>query len=225
MAAGSFVLLSAANTMEQLLVRSELRETLRRQGFIVIRSAIQTQLLDTARSRVLETLQKFGDKLAQPEGELPYCLPLPLREHYPLIDRAEELLKEIGADPHYLQNLMLIMKRPHEGRRYWHTDMGALYAPSHEDAPEVFVLYFLQKTTLDLKNGCLLVVPGYAEGPQHSDRVTTPMKDEYAIEVELGDVIVFDPRLLHGSMPNDSEDYRYNIRLWIQTRWTKEEEC
>ena len=208
-------------TMEQL-IQTTLRETLRQQGFIVIQSAIQVSLLDTARARVINTLQQAGDKLAQPEGELPYCLPLPLRDHYPLIDRAEELLKSIGADPYYLQNLMLIMKRPNEGRRYWHTDMGAIYAPSDTDAPEVFVLYFLQKTTLELKNGCLLVVPGYAEGPQHSDRVTTPMKDEHAIEVDLGDVIIFDPRLLHGSMPNDSDEFRYNIRLWVQTRWTKE---
>jgi ectoine hydroxylase-related dioxygenase (phytanoyl-CoA dioxygenase family) len=81
------------------------------------------------------------------------------------------------------------------------------------------VLYFLQPTTVALNNGCLLVVPGYSEGPQHSDRVTTPMEHEHPIETEVGDVIVFDPRLLHGSLPNETEEYRFNIRLWIQTRW------
>ena len=197
----------------------DLRSELRQRGFIVLPAAMDTRLLATAKEKVEATLKVMGDKLAQPEGELPYCLPLPLREHYPLIDRAEELLKGLGADPYYLQNLMLVMKRPHEGRRYWHTDMGPLYAPSEIDAPELFVLYFLQPTTVALKNGCLLVVPGYAEGPQHSERVTTPMKEEYPVEVDTGDVIVFDPRLLHGSLPNESEEFRYNIRLWIQTRW------
>jgi ectoine hydroxylase-related dioxygenase (phytanoyl-CoA dioxygenase family) len=45
------------------------------------------------------------------------------------------------------------------------------------------------------------------------------MKDEYPIEMELGDAIIFDPRLMHGSLPNETDDYRFNIRLWILTRW------
>lgn len=201
---------------------TEIRETLRQKGFALIKSAIDPAYLATAEEKVWKTLASYGDQLRQPEGELPYCLPLPLREHYSLIDHAEALLQSIGADPYYLQNLMLIMKRPHEGRRYWHTDMGTIYAPSEIDAPEVFVLYMLQRTTLE--NGCLLVVPGYADGPQHSDRVTTPMKDEYPIQTEIGDVILLDPRLLHASMPNDTDAHRFNIRLWIQTRW-KEKAC
>lgn len=206
----------------QVESRIDLRESLRKEGFVLMKGAIDPALLETAKKHVVVTIEEYGDKLNQPEGELPYCLPLPLKPHYPIIDHAEALLQSIGADPYYLQNLMLIMKRPYEGRRYWHTDMPPLYAPSETDAPELFVLYFLQKTTI--QNGALLVVPGYAEGPQHSERVTTPMEGEYAIETEPGDVIVFDPRLLHGSMPNDSGDYRYNVRLWIQTRW-KEKSC
>ena len=75
----------------------------------------------------------------------------------------------------------------------------------------------LQPTTTE--NGCLLVVPGYAEGPQHSDRVTTPMENEYPIQTELGDVIIFDPRLLHGSLENKTDVHRFNVRLWIDTKW------
>ncbi len=206
------------------LTTTDVRQTIRTNGFVLMKSVIDPGLLGTAKKRVWETIEKFGDELKQPEGELPYCLPLPMRQHYPLIDHAEAMLQGIGADPFNLQNLMLIMKRPHEGRRYWHTDMPPIFAPSDEDAPELFVLYFLQKTTVELKNGCLLVIPGYAEGPQHSDRVVTPMKGEHPIETELGDAIIFDPRLMHGSLPNDTDDYRFNIRLWIQTRW-KDKAC
>ncbi len=116
---------------------------------------------------------------------------------------------------------MLIMKTPHEGRRFWHTDNPPIFEPSEEDASELFVIYMLQRTSVELRNGCLLVVPRYAEGPQHSQRVTTPIAGEYPIETELGDVIIMDPRLLHASLPNDTDDHRFNVRLWIQCRWEK----
>lgn len=204
----------------------ETRENLRKNGFVVLKSVIDPALLVKAEVKARETMAFYGDKLdkLEKDGELPYCLPMPVHDHIALLDHAEALLESIGTQPNsmWLQNLMLIMKKPHEGRRFWHTDCPPIFAPSDEDAPEVFVLYFLQKTTV--KNGALLVVPGYAEGPQHSERVTTPMEGEYAIEVDPGDVIVFDPRLLHGSMPNDTDNYRFNVRLWIQTKW-KDKQC
>lgn len=202
------------------IVAVDFREQLRLNGFVVFKAAIDPAILEAAVPKVRATMKAFEGQ--QPVGDLPYCMPLPMKEHYPIIDHAEALLQGIGAEPHNLYNLMLIMKRPHEGRRFWHTDCPAIFAPSDEDAPELFALYFLQKTTV--QNGALLVVPGYAEGPQHSERVTTPMDGEYAIETEPGDMIVFDPRLLHGSMPNDTDDYRFNIRLWIQTNW-KDKSC
>ncbi len=205
--------------METVAIGADLREKLRVNGFVVVKHAVDVSLLDAARDKVWATLKDYGGELVQPEGELPYCLPLPLKQHYPMIDHAEALMQSIGADPYNLQNLMLIMKRPHEGRRYWHTDMPPIFEPSAEDPPEVFILYFLQPTSVALANGCLLVVPGYADGPQHSERVTTPFPGEYPIEIDMGDVIMLDPRLLHGSLPNESDDYRFNVRLWIQTRW------
>jgi hypothetical protein len=203
--------------MKEMTIATDIRQTLRTQGFALLRSAIEPSLLDKSKAAAWRTVESYGDQLRQADGELPYCLPLPVKDHIPLLDHAEALLQGIGADPYYLTNLMLIMKRPQEGRRYWHTDAAPLYAPSPTDAPELFALYFLQRTTIE--NGCLLVVPGYAEGPQHSDRVVTPMEGEYPVETEPGDVIIMDPRLLHGSMPNDTDDYRFNIRLWIQCRW------
>lgn len=195
------------------------REALRKEGFILMRSVIDPKLLQTAQGLVWETIRGYGEALKQEEGELPYCIPLPFRDHYPIIDHAEELLIGLGAEPFNLQNAMLIMKRPHEGRRYWHTDLSPIFEPAKEDAAELFVIYMLQATTVERGNGCLLVVPGYADGPQHSDRITTPMAEEYPIETEPGDVIIMDPRLLHASLPNETESYRFNIRLWIQTRW------
>ncbi len=196
---------------------TNVRELLRVNGFVLMRSVIDPDILRTATGHVWKAVKEFDSR--QPEGDLPYCVPLPVLHYYPLLDHAESMLIQMGADPFYLQNLMLIMKRPHEGRRYWHTDLPPIYAPAEDEAKELFVLYFLQDTTVEKKNGCLLVVPGYAEGPQHSERVTTPIAEEYPIEVKLGDVIVFDPRLLHGSLENETEEYRFNIRLWVMTRW------
>ncbi len=205
--------IKAMHTIQETSVR----ESLRTQGFVLMRSVIDPALLRVAAERVRDTVKRFDSE--QPIGDLPYCVPLPVDEHFALLDHAESLLIEIGADPFYLQNLMLIMKRPHEGRRYWHTDLPPIFAPSEKDAPQLFVLYFLQDTTVEKRNGCLLVVPGYAEGPQHSQRVTTPIAEEYPIEVQMGDVIIFDPRLLHGSLENETDEYRFNIRLWVMTRW------
>ena len=206
-------------TLTQLTTTA--RESLRTSGFVVIRSAIDPALLDKAKEKAWGTIREYSGKLKEIEaaGDLPYCLPMAVKDHIPLLDHAEGLLRSLGADPHWLQNLMLIMKRPREGRRFWHTDCPPLFAPSEEDAPELFVLYFLQKTTVE--NGALLVVPGYREGPQHSERVTTPIEGEYPIETDIGDVIIFDPRLLHGSMANMTDTYRFNVRLWINTRWEK----
>ena len=183
----------------------------------MFRSAIEPALLETAKESAWKTVQEFDYAFKKTDDDLPYCLPLPIHDHTALLDHAEALLQGIGADPYWLQNLMLIMKRPHEGRRFWHTDCPPIFAPSEEFPPVLFVLYFLQKTIV--KNGALLVVPGYADGPQHSDRVATPLAEEYPVEVNVGDVIVLDPRLLHGSTENDTDDYRFNIRLWIDTRW------
>jgi hypothetical protein len=202
-----------------------IRETIRTQGFFLFKSVIDPSLLEHARVKAWESVAAHADRLKAlaEAGDLPYCIPMPVNDHAPLLDHAEELLKSIGADPYWLTNLMLIMKNPHEGRRFWHTDSPAIFAPSEEDAPELFVLYFLQKTTKE--NGALLVVPGYAEGPQHSERVATPIEGEHAIETEPGDVIVFDPRLLHGSLANNTDEHRFNVRLWIQTRWKEKDKC
>lgn len=202
-------------------VTTEVREALRLQGFVLMKSAVKPELLEKATEKAWGTIKHFSAELDQlkKSGDLPYCLPMPVNDHIPLLDHAEALLQSIGADPYWLQNLMLIMKTPHEGRRFWHTDNPPIYSPSHEDAPELFVIYMLQKTSVELKNGCLLVVPGYQKGPQHKERVTTPIEGEYPVETELGDVIIMDPRLLHGSLPNETNGHRFNVRLWIQTRW------
>lgn len=202
-------------------VITEVREALRKRGFAVMKNAIDPALLEKAILKAHETIRQFSSELTQLQnaGDLPYCLPMPTKDHIPLLDHAEALLKGIGADPYWLQNLMLIMKAPHEGRRFWHTDNPPIYAPEDQDADELFVIYMLMPTSVERRNGCLLVIPGYADGPQHKDRVATPMEEEYPIETELGDVIIMDPRLLHASLPNETDDYRFNVRLWIQCRW------
>ena len=213
--------------MMDTAIQPGLRETLRQNGFVVVRGAIDPMLLERAALKAWDTIAEYADKLKELEtaGELPYCLPMRVNDHTVLLDHAEHLLQSIGADPYWLQNLMLISKRPHEGRRFWHTDSPAIFAPATEGPPELFVIYMLQRTAVDLGNGCLLVVPGYADGPQHAERVTTPMAEEYPIETEPGDVIIMDPRLLHGSLANETNEHRFNIRLWIQTRWKENPEC
>ncbi len=209
--------------MNAIESKTEVRETLRLNGFAVVKSGIDIALLDEAKLKAWDTVLEYSSQLKELEaaGDLPYCLPMRVNDHIPLMDHAEALLRGIGADPYWLLNLMLIMKTPHEGRRFWHTDSPAIFAPSSEDAPELFVIYMLQRTSIAKKNGCLLVVPGYAEGPQHSERVTTPFENEYPVETEPGDVIIMDPRLLHGSLPNETDKHRFNVRLWIQCRWEK----
>ena len=208
--------------MEATLATNRIRSELRRNGFVLMKGAVDPALLAETVPKAWKTIEAHAGKLKEIEaaGDLPYCLPMPVNEHIGLLDHAEALLRSIGADPCWLQNLMLIMKSPHEGRRFWHTDSPPIYAPSSGDAPELFVLYFLQRTTVE--NGCLLVMPGYAEGPQHSDRVTTPMEGELPLETEPGDVIIFDPRLLHGSLGNSTDAHRFNVRLWIQTKWKEQ---
>lgn len=196
---------------------AEQRESLRKNGFLLVKAAIDPALLEKSVAPAWETIEFYGAKYKKAGEDLPYCLPLPIKNHTALLDHAEALLTQLGAEPYWLQNLMLIMKRPGEERRFWHTDRPSIYEPAAEDADELLVLYMLQPTTME--NGCILVVPGYAEGPQHSDRVATPIDGEHPVQTELGDVIIMDPRLLHGSLANETADYRFNVRLWIQCRW------
>ena len=72
-------------------IQTEVREALRKRGFAVIKNAIDPALLEKATVKAHETIRQFSSELTQLQnaGALPYCLPLPTKEHFPLLDPAE----------------------------------------------------------------------------------------------------------------------------------------
>ena len=132
----------------------------------------------------------------------------------------------------------MISKPPHSSQLYWHQD-GVLWNHpiSYSKQPQqYFLMYYLVDTNKD--NGCLRVIPGShlkrhslhgieGKSAQHQripesvsraidmDHPTLqPAAGETDVEVQAGDVVIGDSRLLHASHANHSGQRRTVITIW-----------
>ena len=126
----------------------------------------------------------------------------------------------------------IISKPPLSPALFWHQDWWGWDHPVSytSEIMQIFVMIYLQDTTPD--NGCLRVIPGSHRNP-HSlheeidahteavsrvenpkDKIYFSTKDEYVVNVSVGDVIIGDSRLIHGTFPNKSLAERTLIVFW-----------
>ena len=120
---------------------------------------------------------------------------------------------------------------------FWHQDWWGWDSPvSYRDMPaQLFVMIYLTDTNVE--NGCLRVIPGshlhahplHTLPAAHSKEMATQIdetspvyashKDEVAIAVNRGDVIIGDSRLLHSAYANKTEQERPLLTLWYIPNW------
>jgi hypothetical protein len=114
-----------------------------------------------------------------------------------------------------------INKKAGEARRPWHQDWWLWTDPiSHGEAPpQLGLMYYLTDTTPT--NGCLRVIPGShrAKHPIHDhyqdgNWTMADARDEIAIPITAGDLLVMDARLLHASHANTTAGNRPSVTLW-----------
>jgi phytanoyl-CoA hydroxylase len=123
------------------------------------------------------------------------------------------LARLLGGDPYAVQT-MVYFKPPGARGQALHQDNFYLQAQ-----PGTCVAAWLALDRADEDNGCLLVVPGSHRWPilctetadtrQSFTDVTVPLPpDECAVPVRMepGDVLFFNGSLVHGSMPNRTDD-------------------
>jgi ectoine hydroxylase-related dioxygenase (phytanoyl-CoA dioxygenase family) len=146
-------------------------------------------------------------------------------DQYGLLARDErmvDLAEDAIGKPIYLYSHKMTMKQPNEGGAWeWHQDFGYWYNYGCL-APEMMSIYVaLDKATRE--NGCLQVLKGshklgrlnhIRENDQtnveqeHLDAALKRFELVY-VEMEAGDVLVFDGNLLHRSDANRSDTYRW----------------
>ena len=143
-----------------------------------------------------------------------------------------EIFSQLGfTDPRFSSGY-IISKPSFSPALFWHQDWWGWDHPVSytKEIMQVFVMIYLQDTYPE--NGCLRVIPG-SHRIQHTlhesvnahteavSRVENPKDsiylsatDEFKVNVNIGDVIIGDSRLIHGSYPNLSYEERTLITLW-----------
>jgi ectoine hydroxylase-related dioxygenase (phytanoyl-CoA dioxygenase family) len=126
----------------------------------------------------------------------------------------EACAKLIGQDADLYYN-QAVLKVPEVGKRFgWHQDTGYLLT-----TPETYVTAWTAIGEATQQNGCIWVLPGsHKQGPikhvknEAESSLDVPNVDESGaipVEVEEGQVVIFDANLLHKSGANTSKKVRY----------------
>jgi ectoine hydroxylase-related dioxygenase (phytanoyl-CoA dioxygenase family) len=77
--------------------------------------------------------------------------------------------------------------------------------------------FLLEDSTQD--NGCTVVVPGSHQSGDYTNR---DLKKVYPIEGKPGDVIIWDSRLWHGTLKNQSNESRWALIATLSMWWVKQ---
>ena len=203
-----------------------------RDGYILRKGLLSADEVEKFRDRAREQLEQEkrsgavmakGDK----EGKRTFLRMWTKAEddQYGLLARDErmvDLAQDAVGKPIYLYSHKMTMKQPNEGGAWeWHQDFGYWYNYGCL-APDMMSIYVaLDRATRE--NGCLQVLEGshklgrlnhIRENDQtvveqeHLEAALKRFKLVY-VEMDAGDVLVFDGNLLHRSDANRTNTYRW----------------
>jgi hypothetical protein len=139
---------------------------------------------------------------------------------------------EFGFEDTVFSSGYLISKPAKSPPLFWHQDWWGWDHPSSYTSTiaQFFVMIYLQKT--DRENGCLRVIPGshrkefelLSSLEAHTNELSAyndpssiqfqNLDEEVGVEVDVGDVVFGDARLLHGAYGNNSDRERGLLTLW-----------
>jgi hypothetical protein len=154
--------------------------------------------------------------------------------------KIDTVLKSIGGNDLRFAGGYIVNKPANSPASFWHQDWWCWQHPISYTATlvQVGILIYLTKTST--QNGCLRIIPGTHQShhPLHDILATYSRKelreaqmkdttpydsqtDEIAINCQPGDIIIIDPRLLHGAYANTSSSNRPAIVLWYYPNYGK----
>ncbi len=152
--------------------------------------------------------------------------------------RIADAIADLGGEDVRWTSGYLISKPPGGDPLFWHQDWwGWGDEVSYQALPtQLFVMIYLTDTRVE--NGCLRVIPGshrhdhelhglpaaHTKDIATSVDVTSPIyashPDELTADVNAGDVLIGDARLLHGAYANNTSMERPLLTLWYIPNWS-----
>lgn len=211
------------------------RERLGVRGYAVVPNYLSESFLASLRDQCNEVLtrlpQQHRDEYKS-QGSLVNLGDHPDYSHLIASPALRDLMRQLGFAGNRWLAGYLISKPPNSPPLFWHQDWWGWDHPMSYTArmPGLGIMIYLSDTKV--QNGCLRVIPGshrcrhrlhslpvaheeslsHIENPDdiayHSDGSETP------VEVNAGDIVLIDPRLLHGAYANKTDGERSLITLW-----------
>ena len=220
-------------------VNKEKREQLIDQGFCVFRHVLPTEMVTKLNQMSQwmidqEEPEHFARNRSQGCIIAYFKFPHPTFSQLITYPEALAALAKLGFEDPKVWSGFVISKPAYSPQLYWHQD-GVLWdhSISYSKQPQqYFLMYYLVDT--NRHNGCLRVIPGshlkrhvlHDLGREaHQDdgvRRATDLKhpalqvaeDEVDVEVQAGDLVIGDSRLLHSSHANQSGQRRTVLTIW-----------
>ena len=217
------------------------RSDLARQGYVVVKKFLDQRLLETLceqRDAILSQLPTEHRDEYKSQGSLVNLGDHPEFSHLIGSSSVHELITDLGpGDIRWLAGY-LISKPPNSPALFWHQDWWGWDHPLSYSSrlPGIGVMIYLSDTRIE--NGCLRVIPGshrcqhglhslpvaHEQALSHiddpDDIAYQPDESEQAVEVEAGDIVLMDPRLLHSAYANQTSAERSLITLWYLPDFT-----
>lgn len=214
---------------------AEHRDSLSTQGYAVVKDYLSQPLLDTLRQQrdqVLAQLPAEHRDEYKSQGSLVNLGDHPEYSHLIASSELQELLQELGLAGNRWLAGYLISKPPKSPALFWHQDWWGWDHPLSY-TPRLLglgVMIYLSDTCRE--NGCLRVIPGshrcqhrlhslpvaHEQSLSHiddpDDIAYQSNESETAVEVDAGDVVLLDPRLLHSAYANQTDNERSLLTLW-----------
>jgi hypothetical protein len=214
----------------------------RRDGFAVLRDFLEPSELAALRADVDAVLAAP----LPPGCERPHNTLAPLRWNDRIVRRVlsseprrTALAEAIGADDLRWISAYISVKPARSAALWWHQDWWCWDQPvSYRRATsQVAVLCYLTETTA--RNAALRVLPGthhrsvalHAALPEAHTREAGDLDadeaamrdhpDQITLDVQAGDAVVTDYRLLHGTHPNTSRERRDCLMLTFTPAWQR----
>lgn len=215
-------------------MQSTCKQDLRTQGFCIARSRFDQRTLDRIGrlcDMALATVTANHRAMFKAQGSLVDILDYPDFSEIMAHPALEALFDELGLHGAVFGSGSVVSKPPGAPALFWHQDWwGWDDAASYsERIAQVNVMIYLSATSP--ANGCLRVIPGShrRSHPIHDipvvyglemSRVDDPShilyrswEGEHAVEVQPGDIVVKDTRLLHSTYSNQSDGHRTMLSL------------
>ena len=215
-------------------------ESLYRDGFCKIEQVFSKDFIHQLRVECLRISDALPMQLRnkyRSQGSLVQLLDYPYFSTLIAHDNLFDCFQRLRFTDTVFSSGYLISKPPGGPPLFWHQDWWGWDHPSSYTSTiaQFFVMIYLQKT--DKTNGCLRIIPGSHREPfeqlssldAHTDELSAysdPQSIQFedidqgvAVEVEIGDIVVGDARLLHGAYANHSDLERSLLTLWYHPNY------